>query len=104
MAGMAVGAVIGALFAFGTVTLRANAIVVGVAVNLLAAAGTRVALKVLYDSASNSPPLLTQGARTGTLARVAFLEAVTQPVAWIGVLAVIGVAFVLSRTAYGLRV
>jgi simple sugar transport system permease protein len=94
----------GALFAWGTVTLRANSIVTGVAINLLAAAATRVALKVLYDSASNSPPLLTREARSGSLAYVAFVDAVSQPGTWLAVAAVIVVTVVLSRTVAGLRV
>lgn len=99
-----VGAVLGALFAFGAVTLRANAIVVGVAVNLAAAAGTRVALKVLYDSASNSPPLAAHAARRGSLAHVALIEALAQPVAWLAPLAVLAIASIFVRTVYGLRV
>lgn len=98
------GAALGAVFAFATVRLRANAIVAGVAINLIAAAGTRVALKVLYDSASNSPPLLTRAARTGSLARVAFIEAVAQPVAWLAPLCVLAVMLTLDRTVFGLRV
>ena len=77
------GAALGALFALGAVTLRANAIVVGVAINLLAGAGTRVALKVLYDSASNSPALLTQTAREGSIATVALIEALSEPTSWL---------------------
>src|SRR5690349_11465325 len=76
------GALMGLLFAFGTVILRTNAIVTGVAINLLAAAGTRAALKVLYDSASNSPALLVRAARPGSVSVVALLEALTQPVFW----------------------
>ncbi len=104
LAAALVGAVLGALFAIATVRLKANAIVAGVAINLLAAAGTRVALKVLYDSASNSPPLLTRAARSGTLARVAFLDALTQPVAWLAPLCALAVYLTLDRTVFGLRV
>lgn len=99
-----VGALLGALFAIAVVRLRANAIVVGVAINLLVAAGTRVALKVLYDSASNSPPMLTRAARSGSLARVALLDAVTQPVAWLAPVCVLAVYLTLNRTVFGLRV
>jgi simple sugar transport system permease protein len=98
------GGLMAAVFALGAVALRANAIVVGVAVNLLAAAGTRVALKVLYDSASNSPPLLTHAARAGSLSRVALTESLAQPAVWLAPLAVALVHLVLFRTVYGLRV
>ena len=100
----AVGASMGGLFAFATVRLRADAIVAGVAINLLAAAGTRVALKVLYDSASNSPALLDREPRTGSEARVALLEALAQPVAWLAPLLCIGTIFLLGRTVLGLRI
>jgi simple sugar transport system permease protein len=98
------GASLGALFAIVTVRLRANAIIAGVAINLIAAAGTRVALKVLYDSASNSPPLLTRAARTGSLARVAFVEALAQPVAWLTPICVLALMFTLDSSVFGLRV
>lgn len=104
LSAMALGAALGAVFAWATVTLRANAVVTGVAVNLLAAAGTRVALKVLYDSASNSPPLLEGTARTGSLGSVALREALTTPPVWLCPLVVVGVHVLLTRSVFGLRV
>lgn len=101
---MVVGGCLGALFALGAVTLGADAIVMGVVVNGLAAAATRVGLKVLYDSASNSPPLLTRAARTGSLAHVALVEALAQPVTWLAPLVVLGVYGCFARTVFGLRV
>ncbi len=98
------GLVLAAIFAWSTVTMRANAIVAGVAVNLLAAVGTRIALRVLYDSASNSPPLTIRAARVGSVARVALIEAVTQPAAWLLPIAIVGVHLVFARTVFGLRV
>ncbi len=104
IAAMALGAVLGAVFAWATVTLRANAIVTGVAVNLLAAAGTRVALKVLYDSASNSPPLLERAARTGSLGMVSLREALSSPPVWLCPVVVLGAHVLLTRSVFGLRV
>lgn len=98
------GALMGALFALSTVTLRANAIVAGVAVNLLAGAGTRVALKVLYDSSSNSPPLLTRSARTGSIGVVSLLEALSQPVTWLALIALGAVLALVHKSALGLRI
>ncbi|MDP3276847.1 MAG: ABC transporter permease [Deltaproteobacteria bacterium] len=98
------GAAMGALFALATVTFRAHAIVAGVAINLFAAAATRVALKVIYDSASNSPPLLMRSARSGGLGRVALLDALSQPVTWLAILAVLLVILLLSRTPLGMRI
>jgi simple sugar transport system permease protein len=101
---LALGAALGALFAWSTVTLRANAIVVGVALNLLAAAATRVALKVLYDSASNSPPLLERAAGHGSLGWVALREALLQPPVLLAPLVVLGVHVLFARSVFGLRV
>lgn len=98
------GALMGALFALSTVTLRANAIVAGVAVNLFAGAGTRVALKVLYDSSSNSPPLLTRSARTGSIGVVSLLEALSQPVTWLAIVALAAVLAIVHKSAIGLRI
>ena len=104
LASLLVGALFGALFAFATVTLRAHAIVAGVAINLLAGASTRVAIKVLYDSSSNSPPLLTRASRAGSLGTVALLEALSQPVTYLALVATALVWIVMRRTPLGLRI
>jgi simple sugar transport system permease protein len=98
------GALMGALFSLSTVTLKANAIVAGVAVNLFAGASTRVALKVLYDSASNSPPLLTRSARTGSIGAVSLIESLSQPVTWLALLALVAVVTLVHKSAFGMRV
>lgn len=104
VAALIAGAMMGALFALSTVTLRANAIVAGVAVNLFAGASTRVALKVLYDSASNSPPLLTRAARTGSIGAVALIESLSQPVTWLALVAVGAMIVLVHKSAFGMRV
>lgn len=104
IAAVIAGAAMGALFALSTVTLRANAIVAGVAVNLFAGASTRVALKVIYDSASNSPPLLTRSARTGSIGAVALIESLSQPVTWLAIVAMGAVIVMVHRSAFGMRV
>jgi simple sugar transport system permease protein len=80
---------------------RANAIVSGFALNLLAAGGTRFLLRALYDSSSNSPPIkpLTELAR-GSAVRAAFLD----PSTWLVLGAVALTVVALARTAFGLRV
>jgi len=102
-AALVAGAAAGAIFAFTVNTLRASSIVAGVAVNLAAAAGARVALELLYGSASNSPPLLAAAARTGSLERVALLDAILQPTFILAVLAALGVHAFFARTVAGLR-
>jgi ABC-type uncharacterized transport system permease subunit len=104
LAALLAGALFGALFALAHVTLRAHAIVAGVAINLLAGASTRVAIKVLYDSSSNSPPLLTRASRAGSLGTVALVEALSQPVTYLALASAVLVGITLRFTPLGLRI
>ncbi len=73
--------------------------------NLLAAAGTRVALKVLYDSASNSPPLpLARETAGSSVGWSALREVLASPPLWIAPLLVVGAHVALSKSVFGLRV
>src|SRR5262249_40695939 len=83
---------------------RVHAVISGIALNLLAYAGTRLGLRGLFESASNSPSIAgfrfgpTGGSGAAMLARF-FLDPVT-------VLAVAATAltpFVLARTRFRLR-
>jgi simple sugar transport system permease protein len=51
------GTAVALLFAFVTVTLKANQIVAGIAINLLVMGATRFGLTLLFGSAMNSPRL-----------------------------------------------
>jgi simple sugar transport system permease protein len=55
VAAMGVAAAMGLAHALTFVVARVDAIVSGIALNLIAAGGTRFALRALYDSSSNSP-------------------------------------------------
>ena len=90
LAGIAVQSLHGAAVVHG----RADPIVSGLAVNLLAAAGTRFLLRALYGSASNSPPIPGRGA-AGVLA---------DPASWMVVAVVVASVLALPRTRFGLRV
>ena len=57
VAGALVGAALGAVHALVVVRGRVDAIVSGLALNLVAAGATRFVLRALYDSSSNSPPV-----------------------------------------------
>lgn len=104
-AAIVTGALLGSVFAASTVRLRANAIVAGVAVNLLAAAGTRVALKVLYDSASNSPPLPLAHEVTGSsVGWSALREVLSSPPLWLAPILIAGAHLTITRSVFGLRV
>ncbi len=54
--GMITGGVLGALFALAVITLRANLIVAGLALNFLAAGGTAYIMDILYDQSGTFTP------------------------------------------------
>jgi general nucleoside transport system permease protein len=83
---------------------RVDAVVSGIALNLLAYAGTRLALRGLYDSSSNSPKV--EGFRLGPTGGdgVALLGRVfADPVTLLALVAIVSTPFILSRTRFGLR-
>ncbi|HVE80195.1 MAG TPA: ABC transporter permease [Gemmatimonadaceae bacterium] len=98
-AGVATGALLAALYALATVRFRANQVVVGIAMNLLAIGATRFFLRLAFDSSSNSPRVPGFDAGEGLLGSLA-----ANPLVWLGVLVVPAVAWVLYRTPFGLRV
>lgn len=84
---------------------RVHAVVSGIAFNLLAAAGTRLGLRGLYDSASNSPSI--EGFRFGPegASGLSLLGRVfADPVTLCALAAIFATPFVLGRTRFGLRV
>lgn len=91
--GIAAGALVAAIHALAVVRLRADGVVTGVALNLLVVGLTRVLLRYLFDSASNSP-------RLPELAGGALL---LHPIFLGTVLLVVLAHVVLGRTTFGLR-
>jgi ABC-type uncharacterized transport system permease subunit len=105
VSGAAVGAAIGALHALIVVRGRVDAIVSGLAINLAAAGGTRVALRALYGSSSNSPaiagfPSAVGGSSGGAL----LLRTLLEPTTLAAALLVGWTAWTLTATRLGLRV
>lgn len=99
LAGIGGGALAGLLYGLCAIRFRANQVVVGIAINLLAIGLTRFLLRLTFDSSSNSPriPGFTE---MGTgLAALAL-----NPLIWLGVLVLPAVAWLLYRTPFGLRV
>lgn len=104
-AGVATGVVVSLLHSVLVLRARIDAVISGIALNLLAAAGTRLCLHGLYDSTSNSPSI--EGFRFGPegaagadlLARV-----LLDPVTILAALAIGATPWVLGRTRFGLRV
>ena len=93
LAGVAGGVAVGALYALVVLRFRADQIVAGVAVNLLALGLSRFVLKLVWGSASSSPTV------------PGFGHGHTDAIFMVGVLArVVGLHVLLARTAFGLRV
>jgi general nucleoside transport system permease protein len=93
--GIVGGLAFGALHAIATVRFRANHVVVGIAINLFAIGITRVILKLLFDSTSNSPRV--EGFGTG-------VTGFSNPLVWMGLLVTPAVAWLMYRTTFGLRI
>jgi simple sugar transport system permease protein len=106
VAGALVGAGIGLGHALVVVRGRVDAIVSGIAINLVAAGGTRFVLRSLYDSSSNSPPVagfrgaLLGGAGGGALLVRTLFDPLTLATAAL----VLATGWSLYRTRFGLRV
>ncbi len=99
-ASLVVGAALGALHAIVTERGRIDAIVSGVAINVMALGGTRVVLRALYQSSSNSPTIAGFGDHgDGIFARVILDPMTTFAIASVGV-----TFFVLRATRFGLHV
>jgi general nucleoside transport system permease protein len=91
--GVGAGVATSALYALAVVTFRANQIVAGVAINMLAYGLTPYLLKTFYNSSSNSPGFEGFGGNVFSI-----------PTFWLIVGIVVLVPLVISRTSWGLRV
>ena len=101
LCGILGGLLFAAVHALACVHWRANQVVVGIAVNLLAVGATRFFLRLAFDSSSNSPRVAgfsVEQIGSGLLAITA------NPLFWLALLAFPAVALLLDRTAFGLRV
>jgi simple sugar transport system permease protein len=101
LCGLVGGILMALLYGLGSIRYRANQVVVGVAINLLAVGLTRFLLRLAYDSSSNSPrvPGFTvseSGSGFGALAQ--------NPLVWIGIAVLPLAAWILYGTRFGLRV
>lgn len=99
LAGVGGGALAGLLYGVCSIRYRANQVVVGIAINLLAIGLTRFFLRLTFDSSSNSPriPGFTE---TGT----GLVALAMNPLIWLGILVLPVLAWLLYRTPFGLRV
>jgi ABC-type uncharacterized transport system permease subunit len=99
LCGVGGGMLAALLMAVVSVRFRADQVVSGIAVNLLAIGATRFFLRLAFDSSSNSPRVPGFGSEAGT----GFLSTLANPLVWLGVLALPFVAWLLFRTPFGLR-
>ena len=96
--GIVGGLVFGLIHAVLSLRFRANQIVVGIALNLLAVGATRLFLKLLFDSSSNSARVRGFGSEgAGALAMF------QNPLLWLGLAVIPAVAFWIAKTPFGLR-
>jgi ABC-type uncharacterized transport system permease subunit len=103
-AGVLAGVAFAALHAAVNVYGRVDGIVAGITFNLLAASGTRAALRGIYGSSANSPTITGFRFLEGDGAALAILRAVLDPETVL-TLAFLGASlYVLGYTAFGLRV
>jgi len=93
------GLAFGAIHALASVRLKADAIVVGIALNLLAIGATRLFLKLVFKSSSNSGRVPGFGGDDAGGA-----STFANPLLWLGLLAIPAVALLVDKTPFGLRV
>lgn len=102
LGGVAGGIVFGLIHAIGSIRYRADQVVLGVAINLLAIGVTRFFLHLAFDSSSNSPRVpgfSSSGPGDGLL-----LGLLHNPLIVLGLIAIPVIAWVIYRTPFGLRV
>ena len=101
IAAVAGGAALAWLYAVSSIRFKADQVVVGIAINLLAIGLTRFFLRLVFDSSSNSPRVSgfdVRGSGAG------FAALVQNPLIWIGLAIIPITAWMLYRTPFGLRV
>jgi len=98
------GAALGSLHAW-LVRGEVDAIVSGIALNLVVAGGTRFLLRALYGSSSNSPTVAGfHGLASGSTSPFALLvDTLTSPLTLLALVALAVTAFALARTRFGLQ-
>lgn len=103
-AGVLSGALLSLLHGLLVERARVHAVISGIALNLLAYAGTRLALRGLFDSASNSPSIA--GFRlgpTGSSGAAMLARFFLDPVTLAAIACALLTPFLLGRTRFGLR-
>lgn len=107
--GLACAILVGVAVSIGhgalTEKARVHAVISGIAINLLALSLTRMGLRALYDSSSNSPSIAAfRYGPTGTSGASMLARVLCDPVFLCAVLAVALTPLLLQNTRFGLRV
>lgn len=108
LCGVAGGVAAAALHAVASIRYRANQVVVGIAINLLAIGTTRFFLRLAFDSSSNSPRVpgfdwfTSSGAGSGGVLDT--LASLINPLVVAGLLALPVVGWLLANLPLGLRI
>lgn len=97
------GLFLAAIHAVVTLAFHADQVVSGVAINLLAAGGTKFFLRLVFGSSSNSAWVFGLPAIPGLSDLPTLGSALGAPLMWIAVLVVAGSHLLLFHTVWGLR-
>lgn len=100
IAGVAAGLALGWVHAVASIRYKADQVVVGVAINLLAVGVTRFFLQLAFQSSSNSPRVPGFGGDVSGGSALAFLS---NPLVWLGLAVMPAAGFVVNKTRFGLR-
>ena len=92
LGGCAAGMLVAAVQLWCALSLRADQVIIGVALNLAALGGTRFLLQLVYHEGANSPPVPTFGR-----------SVLANPLLYLAVIAAIALPVALARTRWGLR-
>jgi simple sugar transport system permease protein len=92
VAGMGAGMAVSALQILLAVGLRANQVIIGIGLNLIALGGTRFLLQLIFHEGANSPPAPSYGDAV-----------VGNPLVWFAIAAAFLVPLAVERTRWGLR-
>lgn len=93
LAGIVAGAIIGCLHALLAVSLKANQIIAGIAINLFAAGFTVFMMRILFNQSGNTPATV----KLPVIAGISWIL----PIAYV---TVVMLHFMLTRTVFGLRI
>jgi ABC-type uncharacterized transport system permease subunit len=104
LCGIGAGMLLAGMHAAVTVWGKADQILSGLALNLLALGGTRGLLRILYDSSSNSPRIegIDSWAAWGPGPFAAIIDLLAHPLFLLAVALVVAAHLLLFRTGFGL--